>query len=109
MLPVKFFRIEHEEIGPIAERFGWLRPEPDPLVAEALGDDYRTRWARYYARNRAEGHDRPILPTAVIPPAIAAPPLRELPAGHPEPFKDDATTPPGSGQSRSSSQPASEA
>jgi hypothetical protein len=86
VLPVKFYRIEHEEIGPIAERFGWLRPEPDSLVAEALGDDYRTRWARYHARSRAAGADRPILPTAVIPPAIAAPPLRELgwqaPAGH---------------------------
>src|SRR6185437_12285406 len=34
------------------------------------------------ARSRAAGADRPILPTAVIPPAIAAPPLRELPAGH---------------------------
>jgi hypothetical protein len=88
VLPVKFYRIEHEDIAPIAERFGWLRPEPDPLVAQALGDDYRTRWARYYARNRAEGHDRPILPTAVIPRAIAAPPPRELPAAPAEPFRD---------------------
>jgi hypothetical protein len=91
VLPVKFYRLEHEEIAPIAERFGWLRPEPDPLVAEALGDDYRTRWARYHARIRATGTDRPILPTAVIPPAIAAPPPRELPPGPsvpPEPFRD---------------------
>jgi hypothetical protein len=81
VLPVKFYRIEHEEIGPIAERSGWLRPEPDPLVAQALGDDYRTRWARYRARSRAAGTHRPILASAVIPPAIAAPPPRELPAG----------------------------
>jgi hypothetical protein len=43
--PVKFFRIEHDQIGPIAERTGWIRPRPDPLLAEALGPDYAGRWA----------------------------------------------------------------
>jgi hypothetical protein len=44
--PVKFFRLEHDQIGPIAERTGWRRPHPDPLLAEALGEDYATRWDR---------------------------------------------------------------
>lgn len=76
VLPVKFYRIEHEMIGQIAERFGRLRPEPDPLVAESLGDDYLSRWSRYRG-----GDGRPVLASAVIPPAIAAPARRELTAG----------------------------
>ncbi len=63
VLPVKFYRIEHEEIGQIAERFGWLRPEPDTLVADALGDDYRTRWSRY----RAARSPRRQQPPACVP------------------------------------------
>jgi hypothetical protein len=43
--PVKFFRLEHEQIGPIAERAGRGRPRPDPLLAAALGGDYANRWA----------------------------------------------------------------
>jgi S-DNA-T family DNA segregation ATPase FtsK/SpoIIIE len=95
-LPVKFYRIEHEMIGQIAERSGWRRPGPDPLVAEALGDDYVTRWSRYRARSGlgiaglgvgglgAGGlgaGGRPIFASAAIPPAIAAPAVRELTAG----------------------------
>lgn len=68
VLPVKFYRMEHDQIGKVAERFGWLRPEPDPLVAQALGDDYRTRWTRYLA-----GQATPAIP--------AAPPVLELTAG----------------------------
>lgn len=45
VLPVKFYRIEHDLIGPIAERTGWIRPGPDPLLAEALGPEYATRWS----------------------------------------------------------------
>ncbi|HVB44936.1 MAG TPA: FtsK/SpoIIIE domain-containing protein [Streptosporangiaceae bacterium] len=74
-LPVKFFRIEHEMIGQIAERLGWLRPEPDPLLAEALGEEYRTRWSRYHVGSRRQ------LGSAMIPPAIAAAAVRELTAG----------------------------
>jgi S-DNA-T family DNA segregation ATPase FtsK/SpoIIIE len=81
--PAKFYRIEHEAIGAIAERFAELRPEPDPLVSHALGADYLTRWARYSAGLAASlGQERrPVLPAVVLPPAIAAPPPRELPAG----------------------------
>ena len=81
VLPVKFYRIEHEMISQIAERSGWRRPKPDPLVAEALGDDYRTRWSRDRAAGGPGADGRPILPSAVMPPAIAAQALRELTAG----------------------------
>ncbi len=81
VLPVKFYRIEHEQIDSIAERFGWLRPAPDPLVAQALGDDYRTRWTRYRTSTRLDEPGQPVLPSAVIPPAIPAPVMRELTAG----------------------------
>lgn len=45
VLPVKFYRIEHETISGIAERSGHLRPGPDKLLEDALGEDYRTRWS----------------------------------------------------------------
>jgi hypothetical protein len=41
---VKFYRIEHEQIGYIAEEFGPVRPGPDKLLEDALGEDYATRW-----------------------------------------------------------------
>jgi hypothetical protein len=46
VLPVKFYRIEYDEIGQIAERYGLIRPAPDRLLAEALGEDYANRWSR---------------------------------------------------------------
>jgi hypothetical protein len=42
--PVKFDRIEPEAIAGITEALGDRRPEPDPLLAEALGADYSARW-----------------------------------------------------------------
>lgn len=87
VLPAKFYRIEHETIGEIAERLGWRRPEPDPLVAEALGEDYLTRWARYRAREAAASGqvcigtaDRRPLHRTPAQAAITGPP-RELTAG----------------------------
>jgi S-DNA-T family DNA segregation ATPase FtsK/SpoIIIE len=65
--PVKFFRLEHDEIGPIAERTGWIRPRPDPLLAEALGEDYATRWER--AGHLSQRDSRPV----AHPVAVAAP------------------------------------
>jgi hypothetical protein len=91
VLPVKFYRLEHEQIGSIAERFGPLRPEPDPVTAEALGEDYRTRWLRY--RSAAEvraagpgavgaaGGGHPVITSAVVGPAVVGPALKELTAG----------------------------
>jgi hypothetical protein len=72
VLPAKFFRIEHEAIGPIAERYGQARPVPDQVLADALGEDYRTRWSpdRTAAipgmRNR-----RPLIPAPSRPEVIA--------------------------------------
>jgi hypothetical protein len=44
VLPVKFFRIEHDTISEIAERGSMIRPDPDPLLEKALGEDYARRW-----------------------------------------------------------------
>ena len=62
VLPVKFYRIEHEMIGQIAERFGRVRPEPDPLVAESLGDDYVTRWQPHRVAKIPGVGRRPVVP-----------------------------------------------
>jgi hypothetical protein len=44
VVPVKFYRIEHEAISRKAEEFGPIRPGPDQLLEDALGEDYATRW-----------------------------------------------------------------
>jgi hypothetical protein len=44
VLPVKFYRIEHDLISEIAERGSHIRPGPDPVLEQALGDDYARRW-----------------------------------------------------------------
>jgi hypothetical protein len=41
---VKFYRIEPDDITQIATSAGWIRPEPDPLLAEAFGEVYERRW-----------------------------------------------------------------
>jgi len=42
--PVKFYRIEHDDIAPIAAAMGNIRPAPDGVLAEAFGAEYRERW-----------------------------------------------------------------
>lgn len=42
--PVKFYRLENERIAEIAEALGDRRPEPDAVLAAALGEDYAARW-----------------------------------------------------------------
>lgn len=42
--PVKFDRMEPDRIAEIAEALGDRRPEPDAVLAAALGDDYAARW-----------------------------------------------------------------
>ena len=70
VLPAKFYRIEYQAIGPIAERYGWIRPGPDRLLEDALGADYATRWSRGpAARIRGGGRHQP----AAAPAGIAAP------------------------------------
>lgn len=50
--PVKFFRIEPHQIPGIARRYGPLKPDPDPVLRAAWGDDYETRWDRFRAARR---------------------------------------------------------
>src|SRR6185437_2356012 len=85
VLPVKFYRIEHEMISEIAERYGHVRPGPDKLLEEALGDDYRTRWSPGRIARIPGVGSRPLVPALAggqqrIP--IEPPPQPEaLPAG----------------------------
>lgn len=43
-VPVKFYRLEHDQIFDIAAYFGSIRPGPDPVLANALGAEYENRW-----------------------------------------------------------------
>jgi hypothetical protein len=64
--PVKFFRLEHDQIGPIAERTGWIRPIPDKLLEEALGEDYANRWGAQRATHLPRASIRPMARTAAV-------------------------------------------
>lgn len=44
--PVKFYRLEFDRIDGIAEELGHRRPEPDQVLATALGEDYELRWTQ---------------------------------------------------------------
>jgi hypothetical protein len=96
-MPVKFYRIEHDEIGAIAERYGASRPGPDRVLEQALGPDYATRWDRPGA---APGFsDRVMAPASITPPL----PGHEAPAAiaaHGPLAIEDATDP---GRSRMTS------
>ena len=65
VLPVKFYRIEYDEIGQIAERYGMIRPGPDTLLADALGEDYATRWSPERAARIPGVRGRPMVPASV--------------------------------------------
>ena len=80
VMPVKFYRIEHDTIGGIAERFGGLRPEPDPLLTGALGYEYLTRWSRFYERNLPPAGSA-VVASSVVTPAIGAAVVKELTVG----------------------------
>jgi hypothetical protein len=67
VLPVKFFRIEHEMISEIAGQWSQIRPGPDPLLEEALGEDYARRWDPDRADKIVASRH------AAVPAAIAAP------------------------------------
>jgi len=66
VMPVKFYRIEHEAISHIAERYGRIRPGPDKLLEDALGEDYATRWTPQRAAKIPGVRSRPMVtaPTA---------------------------------------------
>jgi FtsK/SpoIIIE family len=81
VLPVKFFRIEHDAISEIAERGSMIRPGPDPLLEEALGEDYARRWDFDRARKIPGVFSRSTVPAAIpapVPGAVLEP--------APEPF-----------------------
>jgi hypothetical protein len=65
VLPVKFYRIEHETISEIAERYGRIRPGPDKLLEDALGDEYATRWTPQRAARIPGVSSRPMVPAGV--------------------------------------------
>lgn len=85
VLPVKFYRIEHEMISEIAERYGHVRPGPDKLLEEALGDDYRTRWSPGRIARIPGVGSRPLVPALAGGqqriPIEASPQPEALPAG----------------------------
>src|SRR5258708_19557412 len=64
VMPVKFYRIEHEAISQIAERYGRIRPGPDKLLEDALGEDYATRWLPPRAPKIPLPRARPLPPAA---------------------------------------------
>jgi len=65
VLPVKFYRIEHEAISEIAERSGRSRPGPDRLLEEALGEDYALRWQPDRLAKIPGVGSRPMIPAAL--------------------------------------------
>ncbi|MGH3409387.1 MAG: LAGLIDADG family homing endonuclease, partial [Streptosporangiaceae bacterium] len=62
VLPVKFYRIEHEMISEIAERYGRVRPGPDKVLEEARGEDSRTRWSPGRIERIPGVGSRPLVP-----------------------------------------------
>jgi hypothetical protein len=82
VLPVKFYRIEHDAIATIAERYGRIRPAPDPLLEEALGEEYRERWSPERTAKVPGAASRPQVEAAPARQAVAAYPVPPaLPAG----------------------------
>lgn len=78
-VPLKFFRIEHGDIAPIAITTGGIRPAPDPVLAAALGVPYAERWT-----HRA-GY---LAPPSRSPAAVVAAPAG---AGQPAVADDEAS------------------
>ncbi len=69
VMPVKFYRIEHEAISQIAERYGRIRPGPDKLLEDALGEDYATRWLPHRAAKIPGVSSRPMVPAGIAGPS----------------------------------------
>jgi hypothetical protein len=70
VLPVKFYRIEHDMISELAERYGPIRPGPDKLLEEALGEDYAGRWLPERAAKIPGVASRPVVPAAIAAPVL---------------------------------------
>ncbi len=96
-MPVKFYRLTHERIAGIAEDAGYLRPSPDPLLAEALGDDYARRWSSARA-----GHLPVFTPPAAEDPARLPQPASHVPARRSDTDREFAEIVAGLGKGNSS-------
>ena len=68
VVPAKFYRIEHESISQIAERYGPIRPGPDKLLEDALGEDYASRWSPERAAKIPGVGSRPMVPAGIPAP-----------------------------------------
>jgi hypothetical protein len=91
VMPAKFFRIEHEAISDIAERWSAIRPGPDPLLEEALGEDYARRWDPDRAAKIIASHQMSAAIAAPVHDAV--PELAVLEAEVPEPGVPEAGVP----------------
>jgi hypothetical protein len=52
--PMRWMRITPAQIKTVARTYGPWKPHPDPVLAQALGEDYATRWERFRAARKAE-------------------------------------------------------
>jgi hypothetical protein len=77
VMPAKFFRIEHEAISDIAERWSAIRPGPDPLLEEALGEDYARRWDPDRAAKIIASHQMSAAIAAPVHDAVPEPAVLE--------------------------------
>jgi DNA translocase FtsK/SpoIIIE-like protein len=68
VVPAKFYRIEHDAISQIAERYGPIRPGPDKLLEDALGEDYASRWSPERAAKIPGVGSRPMVPAGIPAP-----------------------------------------
>ncbi len=85
VLPVKFYRIEYDEIGQIAERYGLIRPAPDRLLG-GTGRGLRHPLVTDRAARIPGVSSRPVIPAGVPAdiPARACPQTTGIPpAGGP--------------------------
>jgi hypothetical protein len=53
MMRVKFFPITSEQVSEIARKYGPMKPEPEPVLADALGGEYEQRWERFQTAKKA--------------------------------------------------------
>lgn len=53
MMRVKFFRITPGQVSDIARHYGRYKPQPEPVLAQALGRAYVSRWQRFQESRQA--------------------------------------------------------
>lgn len=58
VMRVKFFRITPDQVTAVARKYGPMKPEPEQVLAEALGEDYETRWERFRSAKKPTARTR---------------------------------------------------